>query len=181
MKDCKNCTHAGKDCFPYLATLPPNELIAWCKIRKDALRLSSGEIADRSGVPKGTVDRMFSADMSDCRLSTILPILCVLSGCRRDELTCTHDTQDEMTMKEKNAHLSDTMARLEAENRNNQETIARIRETVSDMKALARRRMRIISVLAFSLAASLLVIIAALVIDKMNSDVGFIWIHRLFR
>lgn len=53
--------------------------------------------------------------------------------------------------------------------------------TVSDMNGLARRRMRIISVLAISLAAALLVIIAALVVDKLNTDVGFIWIQKLFQ
>ena len=180
MKNCKNCTHAGRDCFPHIASLPSSELIAWCRIRKDALRLSNGDIADRSGVPKGTVDRIFSSDMADCRLSTILPIICVLSGCQTDELACTHDAQTEMSLKEKNAHLSETVERLEAENKHQQETIDRVRVTVSDMKELARRRMRIISVLAIGLAAALLVIIAALVVDKLNSDVGFIWIQKLF-
>ena len=181
MKNCKNCTHAGRDCFPHIAFLPSSELIAWCKIRKDALHLSNGEIADRSGVPKGTVDRIFSSDLSDCRLSTILPIICVLSGCRSDELDCTHDEQTEMSMMEKNAHLSETIERLEAENKRQQETIDRIMVTVSDMKGLARRRMRIISVLAIGLSAALLVIIAALVADKMNANVGFIWIQKLFK
>lgn len=181
MKNCKNCTHAGRDCFPHIASLPSSDLIAWCKIRKDAMRLSNGEIADRSGVPKGTVDRIFSSSLSDCRLSTILPIICVLSGCRSDELACTHDEQAEMSMAEKNAHLSETNDRLEAENKRQQETIDRIRVTVSDMNGLARRRMRIISVLAISLASALLVIIAALVVDKLNTDVGFIWIQKLFQ
>lgn len=180
MKNCKNCTHAGRDCLPYIASLSSNDLIAWCKIRKDAMHLSNSDIADQSGVPKGTVDRIFSSDMADCRLSTILPIICVLSGCKTDELACTHDAQTEMSMKEKNAHLSETIARLEEENKRQQETIDRIRLTVSDMKELARRRMRIISVLAIGLAAALMVIIAALVIDKMNSDVGFIWIKKKF-
>lgn len=36
------------------------------------------------------MDRIFSSDMSDCRLSTILPIICVLSGCKENELTCEH-------------------------------------------------------------------------------------------
>lgn len=181
MKNCKDCTHAGRDCFPHIASLPSNELIAWCRIRKDSMHLSNNDIADRSGVPKGTVDRIFSSDLADCRLSTILPIICVLSGCRSDELTCTHDNQTEMSMMEKNAHLSETIERLETENKRQQETIDRLRVTVSDMKGLARSRMRIISILAIGLAAALLVIIAALVVDKLNSDVGFIWIQKLFK
>ena len=90
LEKCKTCTHSGRDCFPYIASLPSHELIAWCKIRKDAMRLSNGEISERSNVPKGTVDRIFSSDMSDCRLSTILPIICVLSGCTEKDLTCEH-------------------------------------------------------------------------------------------
>lgn len=180
LKKCKNCTHPGRDCFPFIASISSHELIAWCKIRKDAMRLSNGEISERSNVPKGTVDRIFSSDMADCRLSTILPIICVLSGCRIDELACTHDRHAEMSMQEKNAHLSDTIARLEAENKRQQETIDSLRVTVSEMKGMARRRMRIISVLAIGLAATLLLIIAALVVDKLNSDVGFIWIQKLF-
>lgn len=181
MKNCKNCTHAGLDCFPHIVSLPSSELIAWCKIRKDDLHLSNSDIADRSGVPKGTVDRIFSSDLADCRMSTILPIICVLSGCQSDELECTHDKQTEMSITEKNAHMSETITRLEAENNRQQETIDRLRVTVNDMKGLARSRMRIIRILAISLAAALLVIISALVVDKLNSDVGFIWIQKLFK
>ena len=90
LEKCKTCTHSGQDCFPFIASLPSHELIAWCKIRKDAMHLSNGEISERSNVPKGTVDRILSSDMADCRLSTILPIICVLSGCKENELSCEH-------------------------------------------------------------------------------------------
>lgn len=89
LEKCKTCTHSGRDCFPYIASMPSHDLIAWCKIRKESMHLSNGEISERSNVPKGTVDRILSAsDMSDCRLSTILPIICVLSGCKENELSC---------------------------------------------------------------------------------------------
>lgn len=87
-KNCFDCPHPGKDCIPYLMTLPGHDLLAWCKDRKKKLGLSNIDIADRTDVPKGTIDRIFAADTMDFRFSTIQPVICVLSGCNPEELDC---------------------------------------------------------------------------------------------
>ena len=178
LESCKTCTHYGRDCIPFVMTLPVSDLIAWMRIRKDALRLSNADIAEAANVPKGTVDRIFSSSgPADFRFSTVQPIVRVLAGCTQEELTCS--PLADASIAGHVAHLEDTISRLEAENSRQVETIARVRETVSDMKALAQRRMRIISVLAISLAAALLLIIIALVLDRIDPDRGFLWLGRV--
>lgn len=178
LESCKSCAHAGRDCMPYVVSLSASDLVTWMRIRKESLQLSSADIAEASHIPKGTVDRIFSARPSDFRLSTIQPIVRVLAGCDEQELSCDAQRVDE-SMAAQVRHLEDTVARLEEENLRQQETILRVRETVSDMKDLARRRMRIISVLSISLAAALLLIIIALVLDRIDPDRGFLWLGHV--
>ena len=86
--DCASCTHPGIDCIPHLMTLSSADLIEWCRFRKDALRLTNGDIAGLFNVPKGTIDRIFSSDGTDFRFSTIQPIICVLAECKPSEMEC---------------------------------------------------------------------------------------------
>lgn len=161
LEKCKTCTHSGQDCFPYIASLPSHELIAWCKIRKDAMSLSNGEISERSNVPKGTVDRILSAsDMSDCRLSTILPIICVLSGCTEKELTCDH--QESFMNQELLMRAHDLSKDLKHAN----STLSRAESSIQSWK---RAFMVIITLCVLQTAA----LISYISIDMSDSESGF--------
>lgn len=190
MEKCKTCTHYGRDCIPFVLSLSGSDLIQWMKVRKDALRLSNQDIADCTDVPKGTVDRIFSSKVADFRLSTIQPIVRALAGCAQDDLTCA--PQSDESLSGQVAHLEDTIQRLEAENKRQTEYIRQLTETarvdierakkeeeesLSYMKSLARRRLITVYVLAILLGAALAVIIAALVIDRIDPRKGFIWLN----
>lgn len=192
-ESCKTCTHYGRDCIPFVVSLSVSDLIMWMRIRKDALRLSNADIAERATVPKGTVDRIFSSSgPADFRLTTVQPIVRVLAGCSADDLTCAPLSDDSLAGHI--AHLEDTIARLEAENRRQTEYIEQLRQTARDdierakqeetvsldyMKGLAMRRMRIIYVLCALLAAAVSLICAALFMDWVDPNRGFLWLDRI--
>jgi hypothetical protein len=161
LEKCKTCTHSGRDCFPYIASLPSHDLIAWCKIRKEAMHLSNGEISERSNVPKGTVDRILSAsDMSDCRLSTILPIICVLSGCKENELSC--EQRDDFVNQELLMRAHDLSKDLKHAN-------STLNKAESSIQAWKRAFLGIITLCVLQTAA----LISYLSIDMRDSESGF--------
>ena len=160
LEKCKTCTHSGQDCFPFIASLPSHELIAWCKIRKDAMHLSNGEISERSNVPKGTVDRILSSDMADCRLSTILPIICVLSGCKENELSC--EKRDDFVNQELLMRAHDLSKDLKHAN----STLSRAESSIQSWK---RAFMGIITLCVLQTAA----LISYISIDMRDSEAGF--------
>ena len=107
MKNCLECTHAGRDCIPYLMTLSQADLLAWCKARKDALKVTSDNISQRSNVPKSTVDRILSPKNTDCRFTTMQPIICTLTGCSTEELDCDNvERPDEIMIPRGNREAS---------------------------------------------------------------------------
>ena len=58
----------------------PSELIKWCKERKATLNLSNQKLAELSGVPQGTIDRILSGSYNEFRYSSIQPLAAVLLG-----------------------------------------------------------------------------------------------------
>lgn len=164
-KKCLECTHPGKDCIPHLLALHGPDLIAWCKDRKKKLDLSNAELAARSNVPKGTIDRLFSSDTIDFRFSTIQPVICVLTGCAPADLDCVepqppvvqspdtelllqvHDLQKDLTYAEK--------------------TISRLEESIRSWKQAIYGMMVLCAVLVVPL-------VGYLRMDANNTDIGYI-------
>lgn len=196
MKNCKECTHAGRDCIPYLMTVSQAETFAWCKIRKELLHMSNEEIADRTSVPKSTIDRIFSPKDTDCRFSTMQPILCALSGCTAEELDCEAafltpsealleqvKAKDEIIRhleeetKRQNEHIKamETAAQADIERAKKEEA-----ESIAYMKKKEKSHLRLIYTLAVALSITILTILAALIIDRLNPDIGFFWLRSWF-
>lgn len=69
-----------EDYLPQIMSLKPADLINWCKNRKSFLGLSNQGLADRSGVPVGTIDRILAGRYTEFRYSSIQPIVAVLIG-----------------------------------------------------------------------------------------------------
>ena len=194
LKKCEDCKHAGRDCIPFLMTLSPEDLLAWCKIRKSVLHISSEEIADKSCVPRGTIDRLLSSKGTDCRFSTMQPIICLLSGCKKEDLDCSKETHSSETLNEKLKAKYEIIHHLEEENMRQaeyinqlqvmaKEDIERAKEeekiSIDYMKRKEKRLVITIYILGALLAISLIIIIAALVIDKNNQNVGFFWLRGI--
>lgn len=149
-KECLTCGHIGIDCLPYLVSLPPDELIEWCIWRKKGLHLSNADIADRTNVPKGTIDRLLASRNSEFRYSTMQPVVFLLLGNDRETVTCRPGQADA-------------------------ETMAAVKAQVERERGIAQSRLHTIRRLAIVMTALVLLIVAALMIDVLNPNIGFIW------
>ena len=81
-----------EDYLPHILSLNPSDLINWCRNRKQFLGLSNQRLAEQSGVPVGTIDRIMAGKYTEFRYSSIQPIVAVLIGIRED--TPKPDTAD---------------------------------------------------------------------------------------
>ena len=183
-----NCEQAGKKCKKFLVYLSTSELIEWCRMQKDALGMTNDMLAEKAKVPKGTIDRIFSPGFHDCKFTTIHPVIRVLLGFSPDNIECdisSDDNYDEIIKQQsetiemleaKNDDLKNEIEKVKAENN---ERINYFKEQMQIAHSLSRGRRTVILVLAISLAFTLFFIIAALIIDKMNPDVGFLWINKI--
>ena len=73
-----------EDYLPNVMTLNPSDLINWCRNRKRSLGLSNQSLAEQSGVPIGTIDRIMAGKYTEFRYSSIQPIVALLLGIRED-------------------------------------------------------------------------------------------------
>lgn len=67
-----------------MVTLNPSELVKWCRARKAELGLTNASIAEKTGVPPGTLDRIFSGTYSEFKYSSIQPVVAYLVGLSED-------------------------------------------------------------------------------------------------
>lgn len=170
--NCLECTHPGRDCIPHLLTLQSTDLIAWCKGRKKKLGLSNVEIAARSNVPKGTIDRLFSSDTIDFRFSTIQPVICVLTGCAPADLDCVEPQPP--VVQSPDPELLEKVHALQLQNHDlekdltyAEKTNTRLEDTIRSWKQAVYGMMCLCAVLAVSL-------VGYLRLDANNTDIGLI-------
>lgn len=189
-KECVTCKHLGKSCQgPNFSGLDAAGVVAWCKARKNHLGLSNGKLAEKAALPKGTIDGLFGSTHTDFRYETIRPILNTLIGGAWNGPPCR--AQGNPGEAEK---LQARIHQLEAEMQQKDERIKSLREERSmhrdDMQANFRqqerndailheeikRKNRAISILTAAVSLLLLVIIAALIVDRLNGHIGFFWL-----
>ena len=84
---CITCDRLGHDCVPNLFVLDFADLLAWCKKRQKHLSWSNQDLADKSNIPVGTINRIKSGE-EDCRYSTMRHILHALMGGYALEFPC---------------------------------------------------------------------------------------------
>jgi len=78
---CLECSYLGKSCDgPNFLGMTYKRWVEWCNIRKRQLNLTNATIAELSGIPKGTIDTIFSGRSDDIRFSTMQAITKVLVG-----------------------------------------------------------------------------------------------------
>jgi hypothetical protein len=138
-------------------------LLEWCKERKKFLKISNEKLSELSGIPKGTIDRLFSSEHLDFKFETIRPIIKVLAGGEWIEAPCPEEP--DCFADEKIAKLEERATKLEEENQGLKERLAEEKETSSFLKEQFKFREKVITAESLSLAASLLIIITMLVID----------------
>lgn len=63
-----------------IITLNPSEIVKWCREQKQSLGYSNAKLAELSGVPIGTVDRIMAGKYNEYKYSSIQPIVACLLG-----------------------------------------------------------------------------------------------------
>ncbi len=75
-----------------ILSLNSKDLIDWCNSRKKQMHLSNAKLANATGVPEGTIDRILTGKNLEFRYSTIQPIVKLLIGI--NEETPTNESSD---------------------------------------------------------------------------------------
>ena len=78
-----------------ILSLNSKDLIDWCNTRKKQMHLSNAKLANATGVPEGTIDRILTGKNLEFRYSTIQPIVKLLIGI--NEETPTDESKDYYT------------------------------------------------------------------------------------
>lgn len=184
--ECVTCSKIGISCAgPKFVAMSAPELLAWCRARKSHLKLSNAQLAEKSGMPKGTIDRLFAGEHIDFRYETIRPLVKALVGGELSGNPCPAPHDDN------NAELLERIEKLKADNARLQGQAEHIErhydEELKFMRAQldyehsAGRNIRIaLIVVTVLLCITFLVIIAALIVDRLNGDMGFFWLAELF-
>lgn len=201
---CLDCTHIGKSCDgPNFLAMTIERWCEWCRLRKEYLDWTNAHVADLAGISKISVDRVMSGNVKDLRITTMQAITKALVNGSWGQYPCAMGAPgekehiDNPELVARCDRLQAALDSIAAEHReelaavrsDNQRKIDFLRQQVKfkeDQMAakdamLAQRydyirgRDRIIHVLAALLGIAVLVIIAALVIDKADPSLGFIW------
>lgn len=187
---CLKCPKIGVSCDgPNFFALQTPELLAWCKERKKELRLSNAQLAEMSGMPKGTIDRLFAGEHTDFRYETIRPLLKALTGGSWSGIPCASVHEEES--------LQNKIKELEAELDRRDESIRHYKENYDDMTTLVantnkrheeqlnflrgeiKRKNKAVTTLTVVVALALLYIIVTLVIDLADPSQGFYWLEGI--
>lgn len=184
--DCITCSKIGISCNgPRFVAMTAPELLAWCRARKSHLGYSNAKLAELSAMPKGTIDRLFAGEHIDFRYETIRPLIKALAGGELTGNACPATREDDNTelleqierLKMDNTRLQDKADEIEQHYREELRFMRTQLEYEHSTRHNARVALIVVSVL---LGIALLAIIAALIADKLNGNMGFFWLTELF-
>ena len=199
---CVNCVHIGNDCDgPNFLAMTTERWCEWCHLRKDYLNWTNAKIAELANVSKISVDRIMSGDVKDLRSSTMQAITkalvngswgqypCAMASnsgnnsviveqCKTlqaalDKLTEEHKIEIQEVRQAEKGKIDFLQKQIAFKEHQMEEKDRLLSERYSFLK----RKDGIITLLGSLLAICLLVIIAALVIDGLNPDIGFFWVN----
>lgn len=174
---CLNCERLGTSCnCMSFVKMSSRELIEWCKAKKSLLKMTNDTLAHLSGVPVGTINRIFAGKGNGYYYETLQPIIKALIAGNWSADNCAN-IQD---MGELTEHARETIARLEAERdflKHETESIRnQAQKEIALLLPLLKFRKHAIIVLSVLLCIALTAIIGALIIDRINPNKGFFWL-----
>lgn len=184
--ECVSCPKLGVSCDgPNFVAMPARELLEWCKLRKSHLKMSNAKLAELSEMPKGTIDRLFAGEHMDFKFETIRPMIKALVGGAWGANPCA-DPQGQMDgrLEEKVKQLEEDKRKLKERMKETMDTYQKeldfLKEQVKYEQEVAKGRKKAIVTLGICLGVTMSLIIAALIIDRLNPNIGFFWIDRMF-
>lgn len=187
---CLNCRHIGKTCDgPNFLAMTMERWVEWCRLRKDYLGLTNATIAERADVAKISVDRALSGASKDVRISTMSAITRVLVNGTWGQYPCAMAADaesDAPALKSRNEELEAQLRVVRAED---QRKIDFLKEQVkfkeeqmiakdnllNERRDFLKLKDRAIGILTAALIFSILVILALVLADLLNPDLGFFW------
>ena len=199
---CIQCQYIGEKCDgPNFLAMEMSRLCEWARLRKEYLRAqdpkwTNAYIAETAKVAKVTVDRFLAGKADDIKYSTIQSILRVLVNGSWGKYPCAMASDTEpQTVYVDNPQTAAECERLrstlntqaaefkrmqdfyekEIEFKDNQ--MLQKDKQLNERADYMRRKDRYIAFLAIGFVLALFVIIAALIMDKLNSDIGFFWLE----
>lgn len=193
--ECLTCQQLGVNCDgPNLLAITHPERVEWLDARRNVLGLSKKDVATRAMLSENTVLNFFKLSHADCRLETLCPIVKVMSGGEWTKKPCPHITNPHKDYYEGIIRERDEeIRRLTAEQASHADAI-RLRDdqiahlTKEDEENIRMRRFteeqlkwknRVIAILSVALGIAVALIIAALVVDRINPEVGYFWLRGL--
>jgi len=188
--ECIKCPKIGISCDgPNFFAMEAPELHAWCKERKKEMKASNAQLAEMSGMPKGTIDRFFAGEHIDFRYETIRPLLKALTGGAWSGNPCAAIQEDEALQKK--------IQELETEIAKRDESLQQYKKNYEDLTTLVantnkrheeqlhflrgeiKRKNKFVTFLAILAVVALLYIIVTLAIDLTDPSRGIFWLEGL--
>lgn len=173
-QECLSCPKLGVSCDgPNFVAMPAHDLLEWCKTRKARLGLSNADLAEMSGTPKGTIDRLFAGDHNDFKYETMRPLVKALVGGEWSGSPCPepHDISEI-------ARLKEVIQEREEQHRKEKEELkAEYTKSMSFVTSQMNDKRTAIVVLSILLGIALSLIIGFLIYDRINPHVGFFWLE----
>ena len=174
--ECITCAKMGITCDgPNFMAMSQQELITWCKKRKEYLGLSNSKLAEKAKTPPGTVDSLLAGTHTDFKFGTIRPILQVLVGGTRSGNPCPDPSSDEKQNYEEQILLlrkelgwhEEKLRHFESENKRVHDEHEKTKNTHAEnlkfwQKEMSRKN-RVISILSWITGFLFVVIIANLI------------------
>lgn len=195
---CFECAYLRSGCSgPNLSVMTVDRACEFLQICRQRLGYTYQKVADLSMLSVITVKRILTGQIKDPGFMTMQALAFVLVSDPQGKHPCamhliTEENQNAVAAcKEAQSALARRDAEIEQLRQSDREKIDFLKKQIefheAQMRAKDRqlqdrydfltRKDRIIRLLAFLLAVCLLLIIGALVIDRMNPDIGFFWVQ----
>ena len=194
---CLNCANLGKRCDgPNFLAMTVERWCEWCRLRKDYLGWTNVKVSEVSGTSLVTVNRIMSGNVKDLRISTMQEVTKALINGTWGQYPCAMGENDAELLARCNElqNKVDSLSRAHEQDSSTHESDQRKVDFLREQIAFKEEQMRqkdkllneryhflkrkdfIIGILAALLAVCVLLIITALVMDRLNNNIGFFWI-----
>lgn len=111
--ECLTCAKLGDGCDgPNFWAMAPDMLVKWMAARMKSLNMTNQQLADKSGVPKGTIDVIRAGKRDNFEFNTLQPILQVLVGASWGSDPCPFPPSTVEHLEAANAALTERVGRL---------------------------------------------------------------------
>ena len=95
---CDSCTKPSKECIPRVLSMSAHDQREWCKMWQKRLGWSKRVMAEKSGVPEGTLSGVLgTSETREPAITTMHAIIGALTGCPADEIfSCVSEIEREI-------------------------------------------------------------------------------------